>query len=208
LIIDCCSNFVLLQQIDSGRYKRKRNSVNVTLHRDRMVDERYYIWKCLHLGVRSSGCRRSRAATPTQWPNIVSSSPLVLSRSLSSSLEGCPPQRRPRSTVPPRRSSRRPDDGRLLHRAPIRLPVFLPLHGASCPPRLFAFLSLLPLPPTVAFSTGATRRGVLHRTCRGLLHRSGELYIGELHTPTSLHSQVSKRCCAKNACCKHMFQVF
>jgi hypothetical protein len=38
-----------------------------------------------------------------------------------------------------------------------------------------------------------TRRGLLHRTCRGLLHRSGELratselYTGELHMPTSLH---------------------
>jgi hypothetical protein len=39
-----------------------------------------------------------------------------------------------------------------------------------------------------------TYRGLLHRTCHGLLHRSGklratsEIYTGKLYTPTSLHS--------------------
>jgi hypothetical protein len=39
-----------------------------------------------------------------------------------------------------------------------------------------------------------TRRGLLHQTCRGFLHRSGDLratgvlYTGKLHMPTSLYS--------------------
>jgi hypothetical protein len=41
------------------------------------------------------------------------------------------------------------------------------------------------------------------------LDQSRRALHGELHTPTSLHSQVARRCCAeKSACCKHMFQRY
>jgi hypothetical protein len=72
-------------------------------------------------------------------------------------------------------------------------PVFLPLH------RAFACRNLLERvdPPRSSLPD-------LH----GLLHRSGDLYTGELHVPTSLHSQTARRYCSQSACCKHMFQVF
>jgi hypothetical protein len=79
-------------------------------------------------------------------------------------------------------------------------------HAARLPP------SPPRLPPAAGFSSTRTSRSLLHRTCHNLLHQSselrttGELYIGELHAPTSLHSQAERRCWAKahvtNVCFK------
>ena len=50
------------------------------------------------------------------------------------------------------------------------------------------------------------RRGLLlHRS--GDLRATGELYTGELHTPTSFHSEIARKYCAQSPCCKRMFQV-
>jgi hypothetical protein len=72
----------------------------------------------------------------------------------------------------------------MLWPSPQRLLLHCTTHLPSSPPRL-----------QLAFSTKAIHHGLLHQTCRGLLHRSGELrvtgelYTTELHTSTSLHSR-------------------
>ena len=91
----------------------------------------------------------------------------------------------------------------LTHPAPCRVTRRATLHLPRPPLRLAAFSS-----KRSTFSTGATRHGLLHRICRGILHRCGELYTDELHASTSLHSYVARRCYAESACCKRMFQVF
>jgi hypothetical protein len=84
------------------------------------------------------------------------------------------------------------------------------LHRASCPPSLhYASLSTarsrLPSSPShlsppcllPTFSTGATcyGYGLLHRTCHGLLHQSGELRAAETLLQTTWHAAALSQSC-------------
>ena len=106
------------------------------------------------------------------------------------------PQKSPcRPLAPSLARSHRSHATRLPHPTPCQVTRRATLHLPRAPLRLAAFSS-----KRSVFSTGAT--------CRGLLHRCGELYTDELHMSTSLHSYVARRCYAESACCKCMFHVF
>jgi hypothetical protein len=128
-----------------------------------------------------------RAATPTQRPSLICSStrPATVAKKSSHHRSTATALR---NHAPPCRLS---NHASLSIAPPLRRPT-----SPSRPSSRSSFLSTAP----------PARRGLLHQS--GELRATSELYTGELHAPTSLCWQAARRCCAKRACCKPMFQVF